>query len=152
MSAIKRNGFAMILAIFVVILVAGGGAILLSKSSMGSKSIGDNYIRAQAELLAQSATEYALMRAQDVNTSAPNTCLRNLNINVTDATGQAMFDINVSLGYSFKGVSPAECHLREANLSDMTGQDTMVLIDVSVKDHNLSTEPIRIHKRSWQKL
>jgi hypothetical protein len=36
-----------------------------------------------------------------------------------------------------------------------TGNDTMVLIDVVVTGNsaaNLSTEDIRVHKRTWQKL
>ena len=77
---------------------------MLNNAAVGSKSISDNYLRAQAELLAQSATEYSLMRAQDVNTSAVgNPCLNQLNITVNDAGGTAMFDINSTLTYSFKG-------------------------------------------------
>lgn len=149
MSTIKRKGFAMIMAIFVVVLVAAGGALLLSNAARGSKSISDNYLRAQAELLAQSATEYALMRAQDVNTSAVgNPCLNQLNITANDASGSAMFDINVSLAYSFEGAAAAGC----TSLANNTGKATMVLIDATVRDHNLGTEEIRVQKRSWQKL
>ncbi|WP_295052291.1 type II secretion system protein [Sulfuricurvum sp.] len=147
MSAIKRKGFAMIMAIFVVVLVALGGALLLSNTAIGSKSISDNYLRTQAELLAQSATEYALMRAQGVDTTG-GTCLNQLNIRVNDASGSNMFDINVSLAYSFEGAASAGC----TALAQNTGKDTMVLIDATVSDHNLGTEDIRIQKRSWQKL
>ena len=152
MYGTKRSGFAMILAIFVVVLVALGGAILLSNATMGSKSISDNYLRAQAELLAQSATEYALMRAQGVDTTG-GTCLNQLNITVNDASGAAAYDINTSLAYSFQGddALAAGCNA----IADMTGKPTMVLLDVTVTTRtaaNLSTEPIRIHKRSWQKL
>lgn len=137
----------MIMAIFVVVLVAMGGALLLSNAARGSKSISDNYLRAQAELLAQSATEYALMRAQGTDTSA-GACLNRLNITVNDASGSAMFDINVSLAYSFEGAAPAGC----TTLANSTGKSTMVLIDAVVNDHNLGTEDIRVQKRSWQKL
>lgn len=152
MYATKRSGFAMILAIFVVVIVAIGGAMLLSNTTVGSKSISDNYLRAQAELLAQSATEYTLMRAQDVNTTG-GACLNQLNITVNDSEGEAAYDINTSLAYSFQGddADAAGCNA----IADMTGKPTMVLIDVTVTtnlDANLSTEPIRIHKRSWQKL
>lgn len=139
----------MILAIFVIVLIAAGGALLLNNAAVGSKSISDNYLRAQAELLAQSATEYSLMRAQDVNTSAVgNPCLNQLNITVNDAGGTAMFDINSTLTYSFKGAAPAGC----TTLTSNTGKDSMVLIDVTVSDHNISSETVRIQKRSWQKL
>ncbi|MDP2849790.1 MAG: type II secretion system protein [Sulfuricurvum sp.] len=148
MSVTKRKGFAMILAIFVVVMVALGGALLLSNAAKGSKSISDNYLRAQAELLAQSATEYALMRAQGVDTTA-GACLNQLNITVNDAGGTAIFDINVSLAYSFEGAAAAGC----TTLADTTGKDTMVLIDATaVTRATITTEPIRAHRRSWQKL
>ncbi|MDD5716426.1 MAG: hypothetical protein PHW64_01365 [Sulfuricurvum sp.] len=148
MYVTKRPAFAMILAIFVVLLVAMGGVMLLNKASLRGKSIGDNYLKAQAELLAESATEFAVMRAQG-DAHAANSCLNELNITVNDASNNPMFDVNVSLAYSFMGAatSPA-C----TTLASLTGKTTMILIDTTVTDHNLSTEPIRVHRRSWQKL
>ncbi len=137
----------MIMAIFVIVMIAAGGALLMRNAAIGSKSVTDNYLRAQAELLAQSATEFALMQAQGVNT-AGGTCLNRLNITVNDAVGTPMFDINASLAYSFSGAAPAACDALVQN----TGKETMVLIDVRVDDRNLTTEDIRVHKRSWQKL
>ncbi|MGA9046105.1 hypothetical protein [Sulfuricurvum sp.] len=150
MYGTKRSAFAMILAIFIVVLVALGGVMLLSNASTGAKSIGDNYLRAQAELLAMSATEFAVMRAQGFDISAGN-CLENLNITVNDAAGAPAYDVSVSLAYSFRGAAPSNCTAAHV-LASGTGKDTMILMDVSVEDHNLSTESIRVHKRSWQKL
>ncbi len=143
----------MILAIFVVVLVALGGVLLLGNASIGAKSMGDNYLRAQAELLAMSATEFAVMRAQgfDISAASGGHCLENLDINVTDASGAPMFDANVSLAYSFRGAPPVGCASVLSPIAG-TGKDTMILMDVTVTDINLSTEPIRVHKRTWQKL
>lgn len=163
MYVTKRNGFAMILAIFVVVLVALGGVMLLGNASTGGKAVGDNYLRAQAELLALSATEFAVMRAQDINTSvnAANHCLEHLDINVTDSAGAPAYDVNVTMRYSFKGAIPAGCNSilgnasPDVNLSYNTGNDTMMLVDVTVttsSDANLSTEEVRVFKRTWQKL
>ncbi|HEX5329284.1 hypothetical protein [Sulfuricurvum sp.] len=150
MYAIKRKGFAMILAIFVVVLIAMGGTLLLSNASMGSKTTFVNYLRAEAELLAQSATDYTLMRAQAIDTTAiGNPCLNQLNITVNDAGGSPMFDIRTTLTYSFRGARAVGC---TSWIAQNTGKDTTVMIDVTVSDHNLSTETIRVHKRSWQKL
>lgn len=151
MYVTKRSGFAMILAIFVVVLVAMGGALLMSSGARESKAVGDKYLRAQAQLLAKSATEYAVMRIQGFN--AAGECLNQLNITVNDAWGNAMFDANVSMTYSFRGAAPiavstpGTCVFLEQN----TSKDTTVLMDVTVTDHNLGTEPIRVHERSWQK-
>lgn len=151
MFATNRKGFAMILAIFVVVLIALGGTLLLSNAAIGSKSISNGYLRSQAELLAQSATEYALMRAQGIDTSG-GSCLNQLNITVYNSNGAVagneMFDISVSLVYSFRGAHAAGC----AWVAENTGNDTTVLIDATVRDHNLSTESIQVHKRSWEKL
>lgn len=149
MYATKRSAFAMILAIFVVVLVALGGVLLLSNASMGSKSVGDNYLRAQAELLADSATEFGVLRAQGFDRSGGH-CLDTLNITVNDSGGSAMYDIVINYAYSFRYLNQnTAC---SNILAHNTGKDTMMLLDVTVTDHNLSTEPIRIHKRSWQKL
>jgi len=150
MYVTKRKGFAMILAIFIIVLVSLGGVMLLGNASIGTKTAGDNYFRAQAELLVDSATEFAVMRAQDFNTSGGN-CLNNLNITVQDAAGAAAYDVNVTIQYSFQGAAPAAC----STLASLTGNPTMMLIDSTVTTNtaaNLSTEPIRVHKRSWQKL
>jgi hypothetical protein len=148
MYATKRSGFAMILAIFVVVLVAMGGALLMRSGAQESKAVGDKYLRAQAQLLAKSATEYAVMRIQGFDTSGGN-CLNQLNITVNDATGNAMFDANVSMRYSFRGNSPCGIDPTEV-LAENTGKETTVLVDTVVTDHNLSTEPIRVQERSWQ--
>lgn len=152
MYVTKHSGFAMILAIFVVVLVALGGVMILGNASKGAKSLGDNYLRSQATLLADSATEFAVMRAQGFDRSGGG-CLDQLNITVQDASGRAAYDVNVSYAYSFRYLNQ---NVACTNiLADNTGKDTMMLLDVTVTtnpDANLSTEPIRIHKRSWQKL
>ncbi len=152
MYVTKRKGFAMILAIFIIVLVALGGVLLLGNASLGTKTAGDNYFRAQAELLVDSATEFAVMRAQDFNTTGAN-CLNNVNITVQDASGAAAYDVNVTIQYSFKAAAPVnnQCN----TLATLTGNPTMMLIDTTVTTNaaaNFSTEPIRVHKRSWQKL
>ena len=151
MYATKRSGFAMILAIFVVVLVSLGGVLLLSSSTAGSKSMGDNYLRAQAKLLADSATEFAVMRAQGFDHTT-GFCLNNLIISVNDESGKPAYDVNVTYRYSFIG---AKFNNQCNTLAEDTNKSTMILMDVNVTtnpDANISTEPIRVHQRSWQKL
>lgn len=150
----KRHGFAMILAIFVVVLIALGGILILQNVSTSIKSVSDNYLRAQAELLADSAIEFAAMHAQGVDTSLPGApCLNRLNIEVEDQGESQMFDVNTTLTYSFVNIAAGSANGCNRLSPDRNGNgNSMVLIDVAVTDHNLSTEPIRVHKRSWQKL
>ena len=138
----------MILAIFVVVLIAMGGVLLMRGGAQESKAVGDKYLQAQAELLAKSATEYAVMRVQGFDTSGGN-CLNQLTISVKDTAGNIMFNANVSMLYSFRATKPAgggTC----LTLAENTGKESTVLVDVVVSDNNLSTEPIRVHERSWQ--
>ncbi len=135
-----------------MLLVALGGALLLENASVGSKTIGAHYLHTQAELLADSATEFGVMRAQGFDRSGGN-CLNNLDITVYNSGGanaaNTMFDINISYAYSFRGQRfNANCETLDEN----TSKDTMILMDVTVRDHSLSTEDIRVSKRSWQKL
>lgn len=152
MSAIKRSGFAMIMAIFIIVLIALGGVMILNNTSVSAKAASDKYIRAQAELIADSATEFAVMRVQGFNTAGGN-CLNQITINVNDSSGAAAYVANVTLQYSFRNNRPAgggTCNVVQEN----TGKDTSVLVDVAVTanpDANLSTEPVRVHRRSWQK-
>jgi hypothetical protein len=159
MYDIKRHGFAMILAIFVVILIAMAGTMLLSNTSTTGKASADNYVKAQAELLAKSATEFAVMRAQGFDTSGGR-CLENLNITVQNATAaNTMYDINVSIGYSFRSMRPNAAGVSLCSnahvLDENTSHPTMMLIDVSVAPHSatsLSTEPLKTFTRTWQPL
>jgi len=150
MYATKRKAFAMIMAIFVILMIAIGGAMIMRNASIGSDTLKDNYLRAQAELLAQSATEYAVMRMQGFN-NAGGGCLNHLYITVKDATGtDDVYDINVSMLYAFEGANPGGTCVEIAH---GTGQPTRALIDTTVSTHpgnNISTEPITIHHRSWQ--
>ena len=150
--ATKKPAFAMMMAIMIVMLIALGSVLLLNNAAQGTKSVGDNYLRAQAELLAESATEYAVMRVQGFDDES-NNCLNNVNIAVKDATGGIqLFDINVTISYTFKNAKPTgTCNALEQN----TNQPTRMLIDTTVTtntDTNITTEPIKVHRRSWQKL
>lgn len=138
-----------------VLLIALGGTLILRNAANSSKSINDNYVRLQAELLAESAVEFAAMQMQGIDTTG-GTCLNELNITVEDQSGTDMYDISARLRYSFvnSAANSANGCIRLTSDRNGTG-DSMVLIDVVVlarDDANLSTEQIRVHKRSWQKM
>jgi hypothetical protein len=148
MYATNRSGFAMIMAIFVVVLIALGGVVLLSGVSVGQKMVSGNYFKAQAQLLSESATEFAVMQAQNQN------CLRDLNITVNDVGGQSTYDIDVRMRYSFQGAANAACTAAEI-IAQNTGKRSMIWVETVVQTDtaaNLSTEPIRVTKQTWQLL
>jgi len=148
MYVTKRSGFAMIMAIFVVVLIALAGVVLLSGVSVGQKMVSGNYFKAQAQLLSESATEFAVMQAQNQQ------CLRDLNITVNDAGGTSTYDIDVRMRYSFGGAANGACTAAEI-IAQNTGKASMIWIETVVETvaaANLSTEPIRVTQQSWQPL
>jgi hypothetical protein len=148
MYATNRSGFAMIMAIFVVVLISLGGVVLLSGVSVGQKMVSGNYFKAQAELLSESATEFAVMQAQNQQ------CLTNLHIDVNDVGGQSAYDIDVRMRYSFRGPANLSCAAGDI-IAQNTGKRSMIWVETVVQTDtaaNLSTEPIRVTKQTWQLL
>lgn len=142
-----RKGFSLITAIVFMILVATLGALALSLSNLSTKQTSDLYLREQAELLAQSATEYALLAISGHDFTA--NCLNTINSTYTDGT-TTLFDINISLYYLGNGLHTS-CQKFSNNNIDTNDSNRTVIIDTFVTDRNLSTEPIRIHRRTIQK-
>lgn len=146
-----RRGFSMITAIVFMILVATLGALAISLSNLSTKQTSDLYLREQAELLAQGATEYALLAISGHDFAIIPNCLNTINASYTDGV-TILFDINVTLYYLGNGL-PANCSTLTNNLNNIDTNDSnrTVIIDTFVTDRNLSTEPIRIHRRTIQK-
>ena len=145
-----RKGFSMLTALIFMILVATLGALALSLSNLSSKQTSDLYLREQAELLVQGATEYALLAISGHNFST--NCLNTINSTYTDGT-TTLFNINISLYYLGNGL-PLNCSTLTNNLNNIDTNDSnlTVMIDTIVSSvAGISTEPIRIHRRTIQK-
>ncbi len=149
-----RRGFSLITAIVFMILVATLGALALSLSNLSVKQTSDLYLREQAELLVQSGTEYALLAISGHDIVANGNC-----INTINAT-YSVFDINMTIYYLGSGLPNNGCrdfsnniigihpiiNTNESNVTIMI--DTVVSVPV---DKNITTEPIRLHRRTIQK-
>jgi len=139
---VRRRGFGIITAIVLLVLIATVGAMIISISAMSSKKATDDYLRIQAEMLARSATEFAVMRVQGFNRSSGN-CLESLTIDA-----QPSFDVVVTINY-LGALSGCANVLDTVSDPDLNG---MMIMDVVVSTKaGTSTEPIRIHKRTLQK-
>ena len=147
-----RSGFSVIAAAIIVSIIAVVGAMILSVSSTSSKRATDDYLRIQAEMLARSATEFAVMRLQGFK-SINGDCLEKLDINATP------FDVNVTIGYVL--TEPKSGCNTVLGVGAIDGNST--IIDVVVKEQvsgnpanefdpqSISKEPITVHKRTVQK-
>ena len=136
----------MITAIVFMILVATLGALALSLSTSTVKQTSDLYLREQAELLLQSSAEYTLLAISGHDFTSE--CLNNIHINYPAAN--KLFDIDISINYLGSNL-PAGCQRFTTNDIDTNESNLTVILDITVTDNNLSTEPIRLHRRTIQK-
>ena len=150
-----RSGFAMIMAIIVLIVIGGLMAFSLSLVAQTGKRTTDIYLYEQAVLVSKSAAELALL---DIAQNGP--CFNtpaNLNyrmdLNGDGNTNNDIYDVNVTLKYVYSAPSP--CGVGNVNnyFENITTeeQNGSVLMDITVTT-NEGTEPIRYFRRSIQKL
>lgn len=159
-----KKGFALITAVIFVVLIATLGALSLSLSSSSVKHSNNVFLREQAELLAISATEHAVlaMQAHDYTKS----CINTIESKFPDDKNP-MFTANITIQYIGNNL-PTNCNIlyngglgtpKSRYINDTRGEDTtkasykVAIIDVIVtSNENLTTEPIRFHKKTTQSL
>lgn len=145
----KRGGFAMIMAIAVVLVVSTIMALSLSLTTEVTKRTVDLYLYEQAELVAKSAVELTMLEIaqRDPTTNCLNTYQPPFDTSITD-----IFDVNVTVQYVFTNPVDTcdDMYIDDINTSEQNGS---ALIDVVVgTDANVTTEPIRFFRRTMQKL
>lgn len=147
-----KKGFTLITAIIFMVLIATIGAIAVSMSTFTAKQTSDTYLKTQAELLAMSATEYAILAIHGHDILVNGNCVNQINATYPNANSP-LFDINVTIFYFGKNlpVYPKCNILGDNNIVD-TDSGLTVMIDTFVQSHNgVATEPIRFHKRTLQR-
>ena len=136
----------------VLVVVSSLAAFMVSLSSVSAKNTSDIYLKEQAELLMQSATEYSILAVLGHDNS--NSCVENINITYPSSSNP-IFDINVSLWYIFDFTpSSSYCsHVLSSNLADGNSSFTIIIDTTVSTSSNLNlSEPIRLHRRTVQKL
>ena len=137
-----RRGFSLLTAIFVMILI---GSLLYLALSMGAtevKQTEDLYKKAQARLLARSATEYELLRISGYNFSSGCYTGENYTFNG--------IDVNTTVYYIGSGFP--SCANILANDIETADSNGTILLDVTVSYVDPNThETIRYHRRTLQK-
>ena len=148
----QKNGFPMIMAVVVVVVISTIMALALRLSTQTTKKTVDLYVYEQAILLSKSAAEYALLRiSQDNNLTNPCN-VTSLNFNPPSPLNY--YDINISIQYIY--VAPSPCTNAQTYTTVTTPeQNGSVLMDITVSvptNKNITSEPIRYFRRSIQKL
>lgn len=171
-GVLMRKSFVLLVAIFFVILISTLGALSLALSASSVKNTTSAYLREQAELLAISATEHAILalQAHDFNKN----CLEEINSAFpSDSNNKKMFDIKVKIYYiandlncdkhsKYNGdTNLTRINIKNANVTNDEKKDPnfmrntykMAIIDTIVTSADgVVTEPIRFHRRTTQSL
>ncbi len=146
-----RRGFGLITAIVILITVATLMTLMISLSSSAVKSTTDLYLKEQAEILARSATEYALLAISGHDNSV--NCVENINITYPTSPPNNTHDINVTIQYIGNAI-PLTCNNILVNNIDTNDSNLTVIIDTVVSVNQANTriiQPIRFHRRTIQK-
>ena len=157
-----RSGFAMIMAIFFMIVIATLLSYMLSTTTETAQRTTNTYVNEQAQLLAKSATEYAILRVSGHDRSALG-CLQGFNSEYYGSGGgtDPLFDITVTMNYFGFGNACAPLFVDSQPVTKNIGSiDTpesngTMMIDVYVTNNPVGLdlpEPISYHRRTLQKL
>ncbi|OHE03642.1 MAG: hypothetical protein A3G74_02170, partial [Sulfurimonas sp. RIFCSPLOWO2_12_FULL_34_6] len=136
----KRDGFAMIMAILVILVISTIMALSLALTTQTGKRTTDLYLYEQAVLYSKSAAELALL---DI---AQNGCSDNFN-----TTFDGIYDANVTMRYIYTGAVGGCTNYFNINTPEQNGS-VLMDITISVNDTTLASEPIRYFRRTIQKL
>jgi len=159
-----RSGMAMIMAIGFLVILAGIMATMMNMTSITTKRTEHMYFKEQAQLLARSATEFALLAISGHDRAATGNCITNINSQFPAAA--PFFDINTTIRYiGVLNVPNATCTgyiaspFASGNAISPESEGT-VMIDVYVSsiENQVGVAPglqlgqeIRYHRRSLQK-
>jgi len=145
-----RKGFSLLTAIIFLVLVATISVLALTLSTQSAKQTTDIYLKNQAELLLRSGTEFAMLAMSGTDYNATN-CLNNVYIRYPENGVNYTHDINITISYIGNGL-PASCINRLSNSISTPESNRTVIIDTIVTTNPIITsEQIRMHRRSIQK-
>ena len=151
-----RNGFAMITAIFVMVIMASVGAFVMSLSGKIVKSTTLQYQHEQAVLYAKSYTEFAVMAVTADDRTA--NCLKTITGKAgTAPTAGNGYRIRTHISYigpgSVIGGCPATRQLSTAVITTATPLTVIIDAYVDYKDPDNTSGPwMTIHRRSVHKI
>lgn len=151
-----RSGFSLVIAIIFMVLVATIATLALNLSATTAKHTTDIFLREQAELLGQSATEIAVINLLQMTFNAANCPLNAANrqiVNINfpnDATPLLTATVDVVQMFGVMGGCGTAITLDAAGNNESTGT---VILDVTVEaNQNITNTPVRFHRRTIQKL
>jgi len=164
----NRKAFSMLMAIFVIVIMASVGVLVMSLSGKMVKETTSQFQREQAMLLAKSYTEYAIMAVMSNDRNGTASCLQTINgDNVIRNENNGGFEVRVQIAYISNNSNELNSCDPIRVLSDAAttvNSPLNIIVDVYVKykdfDHHaisasgsMTNVPyITYHKRTLQKI
>lgn len=148
-----RRGFSLVMAIIFLVLVATVGMLSLNTSAITAKQTSDIFLREQAELLAQSATELAILDL--LQTDFSTDCPAGKTISSFfpgNEESNSLFEVKVKVERIFGVIGT--CNKTGVTAISTSRSAGTVILDTTVetiKDAR-NIPPVRFHRRTIQKL
>jgi len=132
-----KKSFAMLFAIAFIVVLGTIGTLMLYFSTATLKQTEDNYLSAQGELYARSATEFAI-QALESRDFQNDGCINKIDINTT------LYEINMTF-YYFLTNCPTDCNCSSIVTKESNGT---VMINTYVKS---KVDNVRFFRQTLQK-
>lgn len=148
-GGMMKKGFSLIAAIFFIILISTIALTSLSIATMSAREAPNILLNQQAELLARSATEYAIMNIQqnDYNKSCPGS-VKEINLNYPN-NNSPIFNAKVQIYYLNSALPCGDNVISSTVLAD--NYKFASIIDVRVTSvGNIGSAPIKFSRRTLQ--
>lgn len=144
-----RSAFGLPQVLMIILFIGGIVTVTMRYASLGAQHYADSYIREQAELFLQSATEAALLRLSAYDRT-DGSCMPNLTVRSSDGK----FDANVTIEHYYladgstcnNGVAYTPIQSEESH-----GMVSMRIIVTSDNTNAKILHPIRLERRSLQR-
>ena len=160
MVAKHKKAFSMITAIFVIVIMASVGILVINLSGKTVKETTTQYRKEQAMLLAKSYTEFAIMAVTADNRTQG--CIENITGDdvLADADSGKGYRVEAQIYYIGKDATAnliSNCSPSKILASDVAtdGSDLHIVVDVFVKYKELDNNNIgwfTYHRRTLQKI
>jgi len=154
---LRRSGFGLIQALFVIIIISGMLTIALKYASITTKQTSDTYMRESAELFMNSAVELSLLSIQGYDRKSHNNCLKEIHLISKDERFTA--DVNITKYYLYNGVDNdgqwyTKCKDRNVSIQTKESQGMVMLevvVDTNTTNPRNRGKDIRLIRRTLQR-
>ena len=142
-----RGGFGLPQVLMVILFIGGIVTVTMKYASINVKHYADSYLREQAELFMQSATEAALLRISAYDRHGGN-CIDDLTITSSDSKFHA--HVIIERYYLADGTACNNVAYTPIQYEPSNGMVSMKVIVTSDQTNTKILHPIRLERRSLQ--